>query len=351
MEEDLKQSLLKKRILIVDDLEDNQEVLLALLEERGFEHLFTANDGNVALRVLNNNTDIDLVLLDIHMPGMDGYEVLQKMTSNNRIRHIPVIMVTAIDQLQSIARCIQAGAEDYITKPVDENLLWDRVYASLESKYFRDMERTQLLAMQPNNSAPKDAPEASESLDTESDDTIENASVLVVHIVGIEYLSVRVSTTELTRILNYISRSFDLQAKNNQLEKFQSTATSYLVAGGIPPFTNSGPERCLAFGRAVLQYVSRFKEIDSVKLQARLGMHTGSVRSGLEGESRFTYNLWGDTVEFAKELAAAGKPGHIQVSASAYDQLADKSPFTQHENVEIAGGGEIATYLSTGEVS
>ena len=298
------------------------------------------------MRVLDSNPDIDLVLLDIHMPGMDGYEVLRRMSKNHRIRHIPVIMITAIDQLESISRCIEAGAEDYLTKPVDEGLLWERVYASLESKYFRDMERQQLPAMQPETENADPLTMATASPDEAIEDEIENACVLVVHLVGIEFLSVRVSTTELTRILNYISRAFDLQAKNNNLEKFQTNATSYLVAGGIPPFTELGVERCLAFGKAVLQYLIRFKEIDSVKLQVKVGMHTGSVQTGIEGDSRFTYNLWGATVEIAKELAAASQPGHIRISASAYQQISDKSLFTASEGLASENNSEVATYIT-----
>src|SRR5262249_44445495 len=97
----------------------------------------TAADGRQALDLLNSRP-FDLVLLDIMMPNVNGYEVLSAMRADERLRHIPVIMISAVDAIDSVIRCIELGAEDYLPKPFNPTLLRARVGASLERKRLHD---------------------------------------------------------------------------------------------------------------------------------------------------------------------------------------------------------------------
>ena len=126
-------------VLIVDDNEDNREVLARRLHRQG--HLAaTAASGPEALSVLAEQP-FDLVLLDIMMPEMDGYEVLFRIKSEPATRHLPVIMISALDELESIVRCIEMGAADYLPKPFNPTLLRARVGASLREKRAHDREQ------------------------------------------------------------------------------------------------------------------------------------------------------------------------------------------------------------------
>ncbi|HSE02133.1 MAG TPA: SpoIIE family protein phosphatase [Burkholderiales bacterium] len=124
-------------LLIVDDNEDNRYTLTRRLQREGYENLTTANDGKQALDLLKSKP-FDLVLLDVMMPGLTGYEVLERMRADNRLRHVPVIMISALDEIDSVIRCIELGAEDYLSKPFNPTLLRARVGASLEKKRLRD---------------------------------------------------------------------------------------------------------------------------------------------------------------------------------------------------------------------
>lgn len=124
-------------LLIVDDNEDNRYTLTRRLQREGYENLTTATDGQQALDLLQSRP-FDLVLLDVMMPGLNGYEVLQRMHSDTRLRHVPVIMISALDEIDSVIRCIELGAEDYLSKPFNPTLLRARVGASLEKKRLRD---------------------------------------------------------------------------------------------------------------------------------------------------------------------------------------------------------------------
>jgi phosphoserine phosphatase RsbU/P len=130
-------------LLIVDDNEDNRYTLTRRLNREGYLHLAVASNGREAIEKLESQR-IDLVLLDIMMPDMNGFEVLAHVKSASELRDIPIIMISALDELDSVIRCIELGAEDYLNKPFNPILLRARVGASLEKKRLRDEVRSNL---------------------------------------------------------------------------------------------------------------------------------------------------------------------------------------------------------------
>ena len=127
-----------KRILIVDDEKLNRELLEDLVVSFRYKPEM-AEDGVEAIAKLK--LDIDLVLLDVMMPRMDGFEVLKHMKADSSLRHIPVIMISALDEMKSVVRCIEKGADEYLTKPFNSKLLKARIGACLEKKHLRDREQ------------------------------------------------------------------------------------------------------------------------------------------------------------------------------------------------------------------
>ncbi len=122
-----------RKILIVDDNDDNRYTLSEFLKREGFTNLETAENGKIGLDKLNDN-NFDLVLLDLKMPEMDGIEALRNIKSNDNLRHIPVIMISAADEIENVTQCIEIGAEGFLTKPFNSMLLRARVNASLGKK-------------------------------------------------------------------------------------------------------------------------------------------------------------------------------------------------------------------------
>ena len=125
-------------VLVVDDTEMNRDMLCALLEADGHKAAVTEN-GRLALEAIKKNS-FDLILLDVMMPEMNGYQVLEHLKSDVNLRDIPVIVLSALDEIGSVVRCIELGAEDYLPKPFDPVLLRARIGASLEKKRLRDQE-------------------------------------------------------------------------------------------------------------------------------------------------------------------------------------------------------------------
>jgi two-component system cell cycle response regulator len=126
------------RALVVDDNNVNRMLLRRGLAEQGLDAL-EAENGAVALELLAVEA-VDLVLLDLLMPVLDGYETLARIKSDDTLRHLPVIVITAVEDLDSVVRCIGLGATDYLPKPFNASLLRARVGASLAGKRLRDLE-------------------------------------------------------------------------------------------------------------------------------------------------------------------------------------------------------------------
>ncbi len=127
------------RMLVVDDSPANREILRRHLERQGYG-VTTASDGRQSLELMGTQK-FDLVLLDVLMPVLDGFEVLKRMKASPELRTMPVVMISALDESSSVVRCIQMGAEDYLMKPFDPVLLSARIGASLEKKRLRDEEK------------------------------------------------------------------------------------------------------------------------------------------------------------------------------------------------------------------
>lgn len=129
-------------ILIVDDVENNRVLFSRQLQRQGYE-IDTANNGTEALEKLKH-TEYDLILLDFMMPDLNGFEVLSRLKADETLRHIPVIMISANDEIEQVIRCIEIGAEDYLPKPLNSTLLRARITSTLDKKRFRDREREYL---------------------------------------------------------------------------------------------------------------------------------------------------------------------------------------------------------------
>ncbi|HVT42916.1 MAG TPA: response regulator [Thermoanaerobaculia bacterium] len=138
MSEPAASGAVKGHVLVVDDNAVNRTMLARYLTREGHTSE-SAENGRIALEMIRN-TSFDLILLDVEMPEMDGYELLATLKDDDRLRDIPVIMISAIDEIENVVRCIEQGAEDYLPKPFNPVLLRARVGACLEKKRFRDQE-------------------------------------------------------------------------------------------------------------------------------------------------------------------------------------------------------------------
>lgn len=143
------------RILVVDDNDDNRYTLTLYLELEGYTDLAIAEDGEQAIAALKER-EFDLVLLDVMMPKVDGYQVLTWLKGEKRLADLPVIMISALNEMSSVVRCIELGAVDYLQKPFNQHLLRARLGASLDKKRLRDEINAHLARLEQELQAARD---------------------------------------------------------------------------------------------------------------------------------------------------------------------------------------------------
>ncbi len=342
-------------ILVVDDLRTNRLKLSFGLKQQGHT-VAEAESGRRALEMLHTEA-FDLVLLDILMPEMDGYEVLKQMKQDSMLCDVPVIFISAQDEMESIVHGIELGAEDYLPKSFDAILLRTRINACLEKKRLRDKEQSYLREIQLEREKSEQlllnivpAPIAARLQQTGDiiADHFDDVSVMFIDIVDFTLLATDMQPVEMVRMLNAVFSTFDGLADRHGLEKIKSSGDSYLVAGGVPLPRSDHLEATADMALEVLACASQFSRSDGALLQLRIGIHVGSVVAGVIGTKKFSYDLWGDTVNIASRLESHGLPGAIQVTQEVYTRLRDRYLFQPRGEISIKGKGHIPTYLLTG---
>jgi adenylate cyclase len=307
----------------------------------------TAAESGAAALALTAVESFDLVLLDLMMPGMSGFEVLCRIKADAGTRHVPVIMISALDELDSTVRCIEAGAEDYLPKPFNPVLLRARIGASLEKKRLIDelraeKERSEVLLL---NILPRTIVERMRRGETVIADHIAEATILFSDLVDFTSLAARRSAQETVAVLGDIFCRFDGLAARYGLEKIKTTGDGYMVAGGLPEARADHATAIAEMALAMLDAVETAGRIVGERLQLRIGLNTGALIAGVLGTHKFVYDVWGDTVNTAKRMESYGLPGQVHVSAATRLALGDAFRFEPRGPLDIKGKGLVETYF------
>ena len=345
------------RILVVDDNVSNRDLLSRRLQRQGHTVL-QAEDGTIALAMVEKEA-LDLVLLDLMMPGISGYDVLTLLKGDPRFREIPVIMISALTELDSIVRCIEAGADDYLAKPFDPVLLRARVGSSLEKKHLRDRERAMVEALRVEkerseqlllNILPKKIVARMHDGETVIADQLSNVTILFSDLVDFTKLSSRLSAADLVRLMNELFSEFDRLALSFGIEKIKTIGDAYMLVGGLPEPRADHAHAVADMALAMIGVVERMNRELAIPLQMRIGIHSGDVVAGVIGTHKFAYDIWGDAVNIASRMESYSLPNRIQVSAATHRHLQESFRLEPHARVAVKGKGPMETYFLLGRV-
>jgi class 3 adenylate cyclase len=256
-------------------------------------------------------------------------------------------MISALDELDSAVRCIEAGAEDYLPKPFNPVLLRARIGACLEKKRLLDevraeKERSEALLL---NILPRSIVERMRRGETVIADHIAEATVLFSDLVDFTSLAARISPEETVAVLGDIFSRFDALAARHGLEKIKTTGDGYMVAGGLPEERADHAAAVVEMALAMLDAVQCVGRTIGQPLQLRIGLNTGAVIAGVLGTHKFVYDVWGDTVNTAKRMESYGLPGRVHVSATTRRALGDAFGFEPRGPIDIKGKGSVETYF------
>jgi adenylate cyclase len=295
----------KGELLVVDDNRVNRLLVARTLEQLGHRVAFAEN-GRQALESLRHRP-VDLVLLDIEMPELNGYQTLEALRADPKLRDIPVVMMSSVDEVDSVARCIEMGAEDYLFKPVNAVLLRARVAASLEKKRLRDQHR-ELFRKFATAEVAEELLSTGFALGGKKVD----ATVMFSDIRAFTGLAESLPPAETIELLNsYYTLMFDaIGSQGGIVNQIQGDGLMALFGAPLPHADHA--ERAVRAGLEMLEMVAGFNRDQAAQgkpeIRIGIGIASGQVIAGYTGtERRVTYTCVGDTVNVAAHLEAHTK--------------------------------------------
>ncbi|MFZ9520054.1 MAG: adenylate/guanylate cyclase domain-containing protein [Silvanigrellaceae bacterium] len=330
-------------VLVLDDEPHNLQLISTFLARMNLTSA-TFTDGRDALRALDIEK-FDLILLDLHMPKMSGLQVLKEIKKNPKVDSIPVLVVTASDDADELAECIESGAVDSLTKPFQSAFLKARVLTSLtlqEAKR-REQEYAEELRFQKNRIEellavilPKEIIDELQATGEVQPKRHDHVCVLFCDIVNFTRSCDTLPPEVILSQLQSLFSEFEVIVELHGLQKIKTIGDSFMAVVGL---SNDSPEPERLAARAGLDLIAS-AEAHNSGWQVRVGIHSGPVVSGLVGSKQFLFDIWGDTVNTAARIEGAGRPQLLTSSKSTFERLGADARGYSLGLINLKGKGE-----------
>ncbi len=340
------------RILVVDDNASTLDLLSRRLRRDGHE-VTSCDNGEGALEMLDG-AGYDLVLLDLLMPGLSGIEVLRRIKSSPETAGLPVIIVSAFDDIESTVHCIESGADDYLTKPINPVLLRARMTASLERKFLRDRDEAATRTLRAErerseglllNVLPRSVLERFRDGESVIADSFGSATILFSDIVDFTQTTATLPPGAVLEMLNGIFSRFDRLTAEHGLEKIKTIGDAYMAAGGLPEPCRDHAAQAAAMALRMPAAVAEASRAFGQDLRIRIGLHTGPVAAGIIGKDKFIYDVWGDTVNVASRMEMHGEPGRVHITGETLAALDGRFGVEARPPITVKGRGVMSTFF------
>ncbi|WP_436639746.1 adenylate/guanylate cyclase domain-containing protein [Microbaculum sp. FT89] len=341
-------------VLVVEDDEANRELLLDELDFIGCRGI-AASNGEEALLVLDA-TDIDVVLLDVQMPAMNGFEVLRRLRADPRRRMLPVVMISALSDMVNVVRCLELGADDYLPKPFNPVLLKARISGSLQKKRWRDQEATYLARMERQLAEIESERARADSLlevvlptaalrelkltGTVAPRRYENVVVLFSDIVQFTRYSETHSAEEVVANLDRLIEVCEWGLAEHGLDKIKTVGDGVMATANMSVPHGDPVMAAVRAGRAMVAAAAD----NPAGWRLRVGISFGPVVGGVVGRSKFSFDAWGDPVNVAARLSGLGDESAVYLSQDAFDRIAGRADATRLDGIPLKGKGTVPVY-------
>ena len=332
-------------VLIVDDNEDNRFTLSMRLQACGYGNIVSAENGRGALERMRQGP-VDFVLLDIMMPELDGYGVLEELRTDTALREIPVVIISALEDINSVVRCIELGAIDYLTKPFNPVLLKARVDNCIEKARYKAQEAAYLARIE------SEKRRADEILTTVLPPSIaralklngrlapqcyENVAVLFCDVVGFTAYAERHPPETVFAELEALVDRFEEIAQIYGLEKIKTVGDAFMATANLLSPLDEPVQAAVAYAFDALAATQTVR----LDWAVRVGIDFGPVSAGIMGKRQFQFDVWGDTVNTAARIEEYGRPGSVNVSGRAWLQLRNRAQGRSLGFVDLKGKEKI----------
>ena len=353
--------ILTAKILIVDDLPANILLLERMLGGAGYASVTSTLDPH-AVHGLHEKNRYDLIVLDLQMPGMDGFQVMEGLKDLEQDGYLPVLVITA--QPDHKLRALKAGAKDFISKPFDVAEVLTRVHNMLEvrlqhveirrkneelKKLLDQVVTERKLSERLALHVPPDSIAA--RLQARPDvtaDSFAEVTVVIADIVGLADLTPTATPEQLAVFVDEIFAHFDGLAQARGVKKIKTLGNSYLAVAGVPVPAGDHATRAAHLSLDMVDTLDRFNERSGHALQVRVGVASGAVVAGVIGKRLYVYDVWGDAVTIASRMESHGVAGRVQVSDSTRQLLGKSFLLEERGALAVEGKGEMATWFVTG---
>ena len=332
------------RILIVDDNEYSRELMAKQLRQQG-QTVDTVAGGQAAQALLTDpdSPPVDVIVTDVLMPGITGLDLLKWLKADPQFWPIPVIMVSALGDEDGVLACIGAGAEDYLIRPVRADLLRARIAGSLEKKRLRDREleyqaRIDRLVRAMFPPAVVDEWRQTETIRPKRH---EKVGVLFTDIVGFTTWceNYRDRPELVVDTLQALIRRFEDVSRRFGVQKIKTIGDTFMAVAGL---SECDPNPALTLLKCAVALIAE-TEAHAAGWTVRVGIHVGPVVTGVLGQTQFSFDVWGQTVNAAARMESNGRPGRVTLSAEAWSDVEGVAEGTSRE-ANVKGLGAIAIW-------
>jgi adenylate cyclase len=331
-------------VLIVDDNPINLRLLISILTEMGHE-VRPAKNGRLALDSAQSAPP-DLILLDIMMPEMNGFEVLRELKADANLRDIPVLVISALDDMENLVKGIKMGADDYLPKPFEQVLLRARIETCLEKKLLRDREKKYLQQIESEKQRADELlhvilpdPIVAELKETNQVQPrlYQNVAVMFADVVGFTPYSENHTPQEVINNLQTMVEAYEKIALAHNLQKIKTVGDAFMATAGLLAPLDNPVEYCVAGAIEMIRAIQTLP----AQWQVRVGIHVGPVMAGIVGHRQYLFDVWGDTVNTAQRIESHGIPGAINLSRAAFAQIEHGITAVATHTVPVKGKGSL----------
>lgn len=370
-----------RTLLIADDSPMQAIMMRRTLVQAGFQVL-TAKDGEEALAMLRQHPEVEMVISDVNMPKMNGYQFCHAVKNDPILQKLPVILCTVMSGAQDLIKGIEAGADNYVTRPYNADSLVALVKEVLNSpphsiptekeevtlkgqtyqistsrQYILNFLLSTYQNVQQQNQELQNLREEIqkaysqiESAQKEQEKVLlnifpetvaqeliaygtvnplrfEEATVMFIDFVGFTKSTMTLTPQQLVEVLNFYFDQFDQIIENHRLERIKTIGDGYMCVGGLPIANSTHAVDCIAAAQDILKFTkdtaAEIKKKYKIDFHVRIGIHSGPVIAGVVGKKRFAYDIWGASVNLASRMESHGEPDKINISASTYEKVKD----------------------------
>ena len=333
------------KLLVVEDEDFNRQLIVRQLKKEGYENVEAVANGSDALDLLRKG-NVDLVLLDLEMPGIDGFGVLKEMKSDMRLRDIPVLMISGLDEQENVIKCIEMGADDFLRKPFDPVLLRARMNACLDRKRLSDQRSSYMEQIRAEKKKsdellhvilPSLAANELRLTGTVLPRRFDNVAVLFCDIVGFTKFCDTNPAEVVVNNLQKLFERFEELTDQYGMEKIKTIGDEFMATAGL---LRHNSEPVISAVKCGLEMANAPAQI-GLDWKVRVGVNAGPVIAGIVGRQKYQYDVWGDAVNLAARVTGVGEPGTVCLSHDVWMRVDDECEGRSLGRVPLKGKGDV----------